>query len=187
MKGQHLLVLFSLLLTIVIIGCDLFQTREPQLPTQNSSTREPPASAEIVLRNFRYAIIEYNVDNYMRCFADTSLRQFVFIPSNYYGVFNQWNVESERQYFLNLGAPPSNTPPTLTVTVIDSSLSSDTARYSINYRLFFPHHRTDVAQTVQGNMQLYFLRDQQALWYIHRWEDSRTTTDSTWSYLKANI
>ena len=168
-------------------SCDLFQTREPQPPTQSSSTHEPPSSPESVMRNFRYAVIEYNVDNYVSCFSDTSLRQFVFVPSNYYSVFNQWNVESERQYFLNLGSPPAITPPTLTLAIQDSSFSSDTARYSANYKLFFPHHRTDVAQNVEGNMQLYFIRDGQGLWSVYRWEDSRTTSDSTWSYLKAKI
>ncbi len=180
-------VLGSLLVAFIIYGCDLFQTREPQQPSQSSSTHEPPASASIVLQNFRFSVTEYNVVNYMSCFADTSLRRFVFVPSNFFSAFNQWSLESERQYFLNLGTPPSSTPPTLSFSIQDSSLSSDSVRYFINYRLFFPHHRTDVSQTVEGNMQLFFIRDAQGLWYIYRWEDSRTTTDSTWSYLKANI
>lgn len=187
MKCRYLPLFVFLFLATGIFGCDLFQTREPQPPSQNSSTHEPPGSADAVLRNFGSAIREYNVVNYMGCFADTSFRQYVFVPSTFSSAFVQWSLESERQYFLNLGSPPPTTSPVLNMAIVDSNLSSDTARYTINYFLFYPHRRTDVSQIVQGNMRLYLGRNTQGFWYLYRWEDSRTTTDSTWSYLKANI
>lgn len=169
------------------LNCDLLRTRDPEPPTQSTSTYEPPISADIVLRNFRFSIIEHNVVNYMNCFADTSFRQYVFIPSTLSGIFSDWDLESERQYFLNLGAPQVNILPVLTLSVTDSSFSSDSASYTINYSLYYPHRRTDLTQLVRGNMRCFIGRNAQGLWYMYRWEDSRTTTDSTWSYLKANV
>jgi len=172
---------------VLVSGCDLFQVREPQPPSQGSSTHEVQSSSASVLRNLKSSIAEYNIDNYITCLVDSSVRPFVFVPSSYYAVFNSWGIESERQYFLNLGAPAAGTPPSLTLTMQDSTVTADSVRYSMSYRLFFPHHRSDVAKTVIGNMQLYLLRESHGLWFIYRWEDSRTTTDSTWSYLKASF
>lgn len=146
-------------------------------------------TAEIVLDNLKSAFDEYNVDNYMRCFVDTAVRQYEFIPSqeaqaNYAGVFSHWNLEAERQYFVHLGPPTTGTP-LLSDTLQSSVVSSDSVTYVYSYSLFFPHHRSNVPQLVSGNMQISLGMDNQGLWSIYRWQDFKVGQDSTWSYWKA--
>ena len=179
------------LLLLLTQGCDLFQTRDPQSPTQGSSTRVPPTRYEDVLSNLQFAVSEDNVNNYVLCFADPTDRPFEFIAAQetrarFPTVFDQWNLESERRYFQNLGAP-ANAIPSLTLHNQSAIyVGSDSVIYNTNYTLFFPHRRAGIPQVVQGNMQVYLgLDSQRRFWSIYRWQDSRTTSDSTWSYLKA--
>ena len=178
-----------LLFLSVNAGCDLFQTRQAQPPAQTKSSFTTPVTAEIVLDNLKSAFAEYNVDNYMRCFVDTAVRQYEFIPSqetqaNYAGVFSHWNLESERQYFVHLGTPATGTP-SLGLTLQSIVSSSDSVTYVYSYTLNFPHHRPNVPQQVSGTMQLSLGADNQRLWSIYRWQDFKATRDSTWSYWKA--
>ena len=169
-------------------GCDLFQTREGQPPVQNKSTFTTPFTADIVLNNLTSAIAEYNVDNYMRCFTDTAVRPFEFIPSqetqaNYAGIFNRWDLEAERQYFVRLGTPSGT--PSLSLSVQSRVVNSDAVTYLMSYTLVFAHRRTDVPRLVRGNMQIFLGADSLRRWSIYRWQDFKTMRDSTWSYWKA--
>ncbi len=146
-------------------------------------------TADIVLDNLKSAFEEYNVDNYMRCFADTSVRQYEFIPSQetqaaYAAVFSRWNLDAERQYFVHLGPPTTGTA-SLSLTQQSIVSSSDSVTYMFSYSLFFPHSRSNVPQQVSGTMQLSLGTDNQRLWSIYRWQDFKTGKDSTWSYWKA--
>lgn len=173
-----------ILLTAVCInsGCTL---REVEPPSQGTVIFRPATSPDIVLLNFRNSIIEYNIDYYIRCFTDIPERIFVFVPSDYFDVFSNWDVESERRYFQNLGKPL--TPPSLNIFVQDSTTTSDSASYILDYDLNYPHRKNNISCAVQGKMWLYLSRSKQGLWSIYKWKDMKTITDSTWSYLKANI
>jgi hypothetical protein len=179
-----------LVLLVSLPACDLFQTRQPEQPSQTTSTFLPPTSYDIVLRNLQFAVVEDNVDNYLRCFADSAVRRYEFIPAaearaRFASIFNQWSLESERRYFQNLGSPANGAPSLTFPNQSPIYTGADSVIYNLNYTLFFPHKRDGVPQVVQGNMQLYLGADPRRLWSIYRWQDSRTTTDSTWSYWKA--
>ena len=177
---------------LLLSGCDIFQTRDPQAPTQGTSSITPPTRPEIVLDNFRAAIEQDNADNYVRSFSDTSgsLPAYRFVPSTqaaarYPGVFHDWGVPEERNYFLNLGKPVNGTPRFDTTGTPTISVGTDSVTYTITYTLYYPHSREGVPQFVRGQMQLDMKPDNHGLWYITAWRDYKTTTDSTWSYLKA--
>ncbi len=183
----------SLLLFLLFVqGCDLFQTRDPQSPSQISSNYKPPVTPEIVLDNLASAVAEYNAVHYIQCLADTSSssRQFEFIPSaevagSFASIFQSWSPEKERRYFQNLGQP-TNAAPFLSLTNKQQvAASSDSVVYNIDYTLSFPHHNTSAPQTVRGKMQLFLGANAQASWSIYRWQDFKTTQDSTWSLWKA--
>ena len=169
---------------IIIAGCNLLKTREVEPPYDRATTFLPPTSADIVLNNFRRSVIDYKIDNYMKCFVDTSERNYVFVPSSYYGIFYSWDLESERTYMLNLGKPSFT--PTLNFIYRDSIITGDSVGYYVDYYLEYPHNINEVSK-VRGGMWLYLQKNKQGFWSIYRWEDIRTETDSTWSYLKANI
>ena len=166
-------------------GCDIFQTREPAPPTQSTSTFEPPVTPEAVLYNLQSAIRENNLDNYLRCFVETTFRPYDFeasqdIRSN----FGVWTLEDERRYFRSMGAVIDGTP-LLTYAIQNATFYADST-YNVNYSLYFPHKDPSAPKYVQGNMQLHLAIDPQGRWGIDQWRDNRlpSTLDSTWSYLK---
>jgi hypothetical protein len=186
--------LITILLAVLLcfVGCDLFHTRDPEPPTQGTSSYQVPDQPEVVLANLKAAIAESNTDNYIRSFADTSVssQPFLFIPSSdvssaYASVFRTWDIAEERTYLQNLGKPDNGTPLLTFTNLKQSSSSLDSVVYTMDYQLYYPHHRQKVPQYVQGNMELHLKPNSGRLWYIQTWLDTKTTSDSTWSYLKA--
>lgn len=176
------------LLLVSVQGCDLFQTRDPEPPSQGTSGNQPATDHGIVMSNLRTAIFENNVENYLRCFSDTSVRTYLFVPSPEEQIkFSQWDLDAERRYFVAMGsALRPGAAMSLSDSIITRSVSAGTAIYSLHYTLFVPHQEAGVPRLVQGNMDLYFAEDSRVhLWSIYKWVDTKTTSDSTWSYLRA--
>jgi len=181
------------LLFVILVffqGCDLFSTREPEKPTGGSSEFKPPVTSDIVLDNFKSAIIEHNVNNYLRCFVDTnaSSRRFSFSPSaDFQGLFSGWGTEEERRYFENLGEPLAEVPVVEFFDLVEQNKTAASTEYTMTYVLYYPHRLAGVARQVKGYMHIYLALDSQQLWAIYQWDDRKTVTDSTWSYLKYNV
>ena len=186
-------VAFLLILQLLFLsGCDIFQTRTPDPPTQGTSSYQIPDQPDVVLSNLRSSIAESNTDNYVRSFADTSTssQPFTFTPSPevgsvYSSVFRNWNVSDERGYLQNLGKPDNGTPLLTIQNLKISSKNPDSVVYTMDYTLYYPHHRQGIPQVVSGQMQLFLKPDSRRLWSIQSWQDYKTTKDSTWSYFKA--
>lgn len=176
------------LVATLIAGCDLFQTREPEPPSQGTSCNLTPDDHEVVLKNLRCAMTERNVDNYVRCFVDTLLRPYVFESSPEEQLkFTQWNLESERRYFQNMLSTVNGTP-ALSDSLYNKIVTPGppaSAVYFLKYSLFIPHLDPRAPHLVRGNMELYFAEDSLHRWSIYRWVDKKISADSTWSYLKA--
>jgi len=172
-------------------GCGIFETRDPQPPNQSTSGVRPADVPNDVLYNFQLAFRNHDVESYIRCFTDTtaSTRSFTFTPSagNFQDIFRLWTLDDERRYFQDLGTPVGGTS---VISYSDSqwvNSSSAATEFTANYVFFYPHIRTDLPKTVTGYLHLYLALDNQRRWSIYRWDDFRTTTDSTWSYLKAHF
>lgn len=194
MKLQFNAILIASLVGILLISCELFETREPQPPSTNQSSFRPPDTDEIVFENFKNAIAEANTDNYIRCFADgqTTEKKFEFIASTewnltFSGIFSNWTLENERQYFHNMGKPtPGQNSPKLFISNKNRYQSlPDTVIYQFDYKFYFPHQRIGIIDTVSGNMLLYITSKPTPKCFIFRWIDNKTTSDFTWSYWKA--
>jgi hypothetical protein len=184
--------LSALLLTLALVsaaGCDLFRTRDPQAPTQGSSNYESPTTYDKVLRNLVFSVNDKNLNNYLSCFVDTAVKPYSFLAAedarrSYPDVMNQWSLESEQRYFRNLKEATAGLPSLLVPDAPPVYVSSDSVIYSLDYTLFFPHNRIGIPQLVRGTMRLSLATDGKR-WSITQWRDAKTTTDSTWSYLKA--
>ena len=184
------MVRIGLILLVIFQGCDLFSTREPEAPTEGSSEFKPPVTADIVLDNFKSAIIEHNVNNYLRCFVDTtaSARRYSFSASgDFQGLFSGWGTEEERKYFENLGQPVSEVPVLEFFDLREENKTAASTEYTMNYILFYPHRQAGITKQVRGYMHLYLALDNQQRWAIYEWDDRKTVTDSTWSYLKYHV
>ncbi len=172
-------------MAFLVSSCDIFQTRDPEPPSQSTSSFEPPVTPEIVLQNLQGAIRENNVDNYLRCFVDTSFMPYEFFPSQDVSAnFGIWTLEDERRYFRSIGVNIDGTP-LLTISLQNTTFYADST-YTMNYSLFFPHKDVGAPKFVKGNMQLHLVIDVQGRWAINQWKDNKLSgvSDSTWSYVK---
>lgn len=188
--GLHIYHLL-LLTTLFMYGCDIFQTRSPESPSQPSSIFVQPTTHDIVITNFKNSIIDYNIDNYIRCLVDENVsdKTFEFIPAQDsridVGIFRTWNRESEKQYLLNIGKPQLGSPILLLTNERMTSVTSDSVVYNFDYDLHIPHRHTNYPTSFSGNLQFYIAADQNRNWSIYRWLDFKTNSQNTWSYLKA--
>ena len=140
-----------------------------------------------MLENFKTSILDHNADNYMKCFIDStaSADKFSFLPSAGYETrLPNWSLEDERRYFQNLGTPNIFLPSLTFSALQEANRTATSTEYMMEYLLFYPHRKADVAKQVKGYMHLYIEVDNQQRWSILRWEDRRVDTDSTWSYMK---
>lgn len=183
--------IISLICFLAFIGCDIFNTRTPESPSEQSSNFIQPTAPDIVVTNFQNSIEGFSVDDYIKCFVDTlfSDKKFEFGPSLETGIdralFLGWNLESERQYLLNLGKPPFGSAGLILSNKHIISVTSDSVVYNFDYSLFYPHNNPNFPTIFVGNLQFYIVLDQKHNWSIYKWLDFKTTSPYTWSYLKA--
>ncbi len=182
---------------IVLTSCGLFQTRTPEAPTQPSDTFVPATDPDAVVQNLQSAIAEKNSVNYQRCFPDPAhtKQPYAFIPSataaaTYAGVFANWTVDDERQYFQNLVARTAGKPSAFSNLVLAHKtiiLSGDSTVVSYDYTFTFEHNDPSFPTVATGTMQLVLGPDNTNAWVIYRWTDYKTTSDVTWSHFKGKF
>ena len=189
----------SRVLTIAVLVVSSCATRTPEEPTGNRGTYEPPTSPQIVIENFRNAVIEKNTQNFMLCLADPtrSRATYVFEPSaevgaRFQAIFQSWSLNRERQAFISLIARlPTDVSLGLEFTNGSVAFSSpDSLVWVGEYRLSTKLDLAGVPNVLTGTMVLSIQPEASGLWSIARWGDAKRATDtleSTWSILKAQL
>ncbi len=189
-------IIVSSLLIAGMLGCSLFDTREPENPVQSSATYNPPTSVDIVFGNIVSSFRDRNSVNYARSFVDSTFsgRNFIFEPtpqasSQYADVFASWTRFAEQQYFDNFNARlQPGAVPVLILAVTSESPGIDSAFVEGTYQLSIPHTITGVEQSATGRFQFYLLRDSRQYWVIWRWVDLAVEAgDFTWSDFKGTF
>ncbi len=181
--------IFFFIQVIFLSSCNIFETRSPENPTENSSIFIQPVTPDIVIQNLKSSIEDYNIDNYIRCLSayEVTNKTFKFIPAAVTGIdraiFDNWTIESERQYLTNLGKPAYGRASLTLTNRQDIYVSSDSIIVNYNYSLFYPC--TNQIYNASGNLQFYISVDKNGNWSIYRWEDFNTTQAITWTYIKA--
>ena len=189
---------------LLFLSCtNPFSTRESEVeqpdPDSNSALFDQPISEDVVLKNLRYAIIQKNVSNYMRCFIDESLvsnHKFRFIPDNSLQSeqFENWGLIDENNYLTNIVNSEKN------IKSIELSYTGDEINYttitasrdSFQTTLFEYEFKIDFGDTTHiylGKARMKLVKNINALWAIYFWEDIRSDIESfdSWSVLKANF
>ena len=185
--------LLFFLAIFLCISCDLFKTRDPESPTQSSSSYIPATEPSIVFTNMANAIRDLNTVNYLKSFADSSSagRSLRFDPttqagSRYGGVFLNWTKQSEQQYFENMKSKvPSGRNVSLEFLSLVGSPQGDSSQYNATYQLTVQHTQSNIAIQVRGQSQFFLMTDRSRNWVIWRWVDvQQNANDSTWSDVK---
>ncbi|HWP83150.1 MAG TPA: hypothetical protein VNN76_10905 [Bacteroidota bacterium] len=175
------------------LSCNIFETRDPEPPTQSSSSFQPPTEPSIVFSNMINAFRDLNSLNYLRSFSDSAAtnRSYRFEPtpqaqSKYGDLFQSWTRTSEQQYFDNFRTRvPQGSVATLELSFSVQIIQSDSAQFEATYRLVIPHTQPSVAQEARGHSQFFLVVDRSRNWSIWRWVDlPLNQQDVTWSELK---
>ncbi len=191
-----------IILSLLLAGCDIFRTGNPESPDTGKSTYVPPTSPSILIDNFKSAIQEKNLENYISCLADSSLgrgnRAFEFVPSaeakaRYFSIFYSWNLLAEQKSFTAILAnmDEGSSPLLVLANSKFEAVSPDSTIYTAEYSLTLEHAIANFPKHFIGNLQFTLHPNQSGLWSITRWVDlsdqKSDTTSASWSILKAHF
>lgn len=187
------LLIFTLI-SFLFTACDLFLTREAELPDQARSNFQVATEPEIVIQNLTNAFTDKNVQNYISCFLDSSFsdKKFSFQPSGevisqYPFLSENWSIDDEQRYFNSLTSGINADFP-LSLSFNDESFvrSGDSVIYSATYSISLPVSEPEVS-SYQGSLQFYLIPDDRAVWVIYYWLDIKLTGVASWSELKGRF
>ncbi|MCA9731613.1 MAG: hypothetical protein H6696_19040 [Deferribacteres bacterium] len=190
------LFLYSLSLLFYFACTNPFTTREPEEPTSAHQSWVQPRDEKSVIENLRNAILELNVENYVRSLSDTSkgLPAFRFIPApdvaaESPGVFSSWNAENERSYFTTLSVlTPADSLHFVSFNDTQINPSGITTLIISKYKLEMHHSQQSqgIPVLMEGEARFTLMADTFGDWAIVEWQDISTENAPTWSALKAN-
>lgn len=192
---EQFIILF--IFALIIQSCDFLTTRTPEIPDTGGSSFNVPLEPETVINNFKSAVNEKNMQNYLQCFSDSNRNKtgFYFIPTAevmaiYPSIFQNWSIENEKRYFSSMINTMANEVyPELTFFANSfHSKLPDSAVFISDYHLKIRTKSNSVPDEYKGRIQLTITIDKSGLWSISRWIDSKLHADSinsTWSLAKA--
>jgi hypothetical protein len=198
-KNFKLVIFFAAPLFFIIQGCDLFSTRNAEMPTQPRSDFEPAATVDILIQNLINSLKDKDVGNYLTCLSDTSFtdKKFYFSPSSeasstYPTLSENWNRRNEEQYFTNMTIKSSSSSQ-IVLNLTESSRNNfgDSTFYTAAYSLTVPFVNTNseiTPEIYQGTLTFKMVRDSRSVWSIYFWQDNKNSTaNKTWSDLKGSL
>ncbi|MEP7233921.1 MAG: hypothetical protein ABI778_01375 [Ignavibacteriota bacterium] len=198
-----------MLLFLFLNSCDLFTTRTPETPDLGSTfIWTPAATPNYLLDNFSATMTVLDATNYAKCFigskdsaSDGSQQVFTFSPRpaldpNIRVLFDQWNVQSERNFMTKLAASLV-TDPKLTVkfsNVNINQVNSNSADITLEYLVLLPvQSNSTIPPSISGSMGLHIIvvttEEQTKEWRIVNWSDFAQTSGNakTFTELKSQV
>lgn len=183
---------FSLFILILLLaGCELFDTRDPQSPAGDQGSWETPQQPRDVLTNLGLSLFEKNAANYLRSFDADS---FLFIADP--AVQQQqpsiagWDYAREQSHINSLfseGSLPSDSAVFVVFTQTDETVLGDSAQVIASYSLTAQLALAGRPGDMRGESQFWFRVGREGYWVISRWTDLRTESEASWSDLKALV
>jgi hypothetical protein len=174
---------------IISGGCDIFEARDPENPSDTKSSYRTPIEPKDVIQNLMNSFKDKNANDYKKNFAaglPLVNREFFFAPSgNVLSIFpSEWLVDYEFQYFNNLViSVPQDIPITLTFSNEFYDLRADSSIYSADYFISVPVINSG-PKIYEGSLKFTMITDINAAWVIYFWEDLAKTGSTSWSELK---
>jgi len=176
-------------LMLLVSGCSVFSTREPEEPLGETGSFIQPDTPEQVIENLQASVAELNTLNYRRSLSE----DFAFRPTATAqareSVFLSWSRSQEEQYFsamvaaaaLNQGHSLQLNDQSLTL------LSESEFVLDATYVLSVNHRRAEVPTRVQGRLQWVLGQGPDGLWALEEWTDQELGSEPSWSDLKAEF
>lgn len=184
--------IISLFALLTFQACDIFDSREPESPSETKSSYRVPVEPSDVIENLKNSFKDKNSNDYRKNFSSGSPlvdRNFYFVPSsNVLTVFpTDWTLAEEFQYFNNLVIRvPETIPIQLTFSQEEYELQADSAIYSAAYSISVPVQNS-IPVIYEGNLRFIMTTDINSAWVIYYWEDIANQTIKSWSNLKVEF
>ncbi len=176
----------------MIESCDIFSTRDEELPEEGRSNFQVAITVDILIQNFINSLSDKNTQNYIACLSDSVFTNvsFNFVPSaeavsQFPSLASDWSLRNEEQYLNNvISKINSDIPIRLTLTNMQISPQGDSATYSANYFLNVPHNDVSIPKDFEGGLRFSLIRDSRNVWSISKWQDIKFEGNPSWSELK---
>jgi hypothetical protein len=156
-------------LSVMLTGCDLFSTREPESPDMGSQFIWTPASTpHLLLENFKGSLEQVDGTNHSKCFISDNdstttgeKLYYHFVPrsgldASRQALFDSWNPTSEKNYLVKLRTLIVKDPK-LSVVISNEKIEQNdvhSAKVDFNYTVLIPVEGTStVPSSVTGAAQ----------------------------------
>ncbi len=180
-------VLYFLTVVLLMNGCDLFSTRDPEDPANGPDISEIALSPEEVYIRLSESIQQRNPELHLVVIHD----EFTYeaSPAAYENpaFFLTWDYYSEDNFIRRLvatGLLPSDSTAGLTFTTVDENLWADSARFKHNYTLEIHTTREDLPVLYEGLLEIKMVRDLDGGWKILYMLDDAGGSNATMSRLR---
>ena len=171
---------------LLIVSCDIFQTRTPEIPNTIGNTYVPATTIDILFKNFVNSFREKIIENYLATLVDnvTLKKKYVFVPaagaiSKFPGL-SDWTLNSERLYFTNIVSLAGKNSITVQLQNGSGNVQGDSAIYSYDYIVTLPF----AENKFEGSARFTIFLDNRNLWFITKWEDFEKAGFQSWSEIK---
>ncbi len=181
---KNIIIIF--LFGLLVVGCDIFQTRTPENPNSIGNTFVPATTTDILFDNFVNSFNEKIVENYLATLVDNATleKTYTFIPaagavSKFPGL-TDWTLNSERLYFTNIVSLSGKNPIIVQLQNGSGNVQGDSAIFSYDYVVTLPF----AENKFEGSARFTVFLDNRNLWFITKWEDFEKPGFQSWSEIK---
>jgi hypothetical protein len=188
MMSRWLLIIAGL---FMLIGCDLFSTRNPEAPNAGQSTWEIPRIPEDVLANLRESLSGRNAANYLLSF-DADVYEFEADPEalQQNSSMAGWDYQAESDHINRLfseGTLPRDSAAAVVFLTMQPTTIGDSAEVIADYSLRAGVALSGAPGPMSGRAYFFLHIGEAGYWTIYYWRDQRTEEQSTWSDLKSLV
>lgn len=179
-----------------IYSCDVFPTRQAELPKNNSNNYLLATNQNILIDNFQKSVSSADYNNYANCFSTKSngqIKEFEFIPSGdinnlYSSLFQNWSYQEEIRNFKSI-IGNLNSENKLNLYLLNkeyTDINSDSLVFTSDYELKIETNDEKNSILYNGKLLLNLYRESNGIWFISKWTDLQSSIPDikTWSNLK---
>jgi len=184
----------TLLILILLTGCDLFTPREPEPPidTLDPYAWKPPTSPEIVLENLSNAFPAHKTNYFLDVLSHDpeSGVSFLFVPDPGVASLPSWGYAEEESFITKLFQILNDQGlQRLTWEVDQLNPTDDNYEIIADYQLTlsYTENSSQLPVLLGGQATLTLIQNADLLYEVLKWQDLESDTLDCWTDLKAQV
>ncbi len=188
---------YSILFILILISCDSFFPREPEVPKNIETNFQRPDNPNVVVNNLLSSFTNKNTVNFLRCFQDDlNNDDFEFIPTQDIiainpTFFNNWSIKQEEIFLITLfNSMDKGVLPSLTLSNQKINVNPRSAIFEADYYIKVQQSKIEDAEVeYKGKLIFNLVSTTEDYWYIQKWQDLNIENSDfpTWTKLKFNF